>query len=329
MPASRNQRVYSRPRQNIQILSPSSSKTNLSSSPPRAASTKRPLSDYDSALNSPPRKKISLSTITKALRPIKLSKKSIAAQATFTQLQLIPDKPLLRECKLCGLSYTRAAVEDERVHRQHCIRVRKGMEWGREEERALGPGQLTEVVKGVRLKDGKFGRIISLRADVTGKIQLAVLLDTVNLALSSPPLTPDALRASKVYLFLLPTSNSSRESIVGAVIAQRISTAMAIASPNTSTPESDLIPVHIDSTKSLRLDPTPLPTPLGISRLFVSSSFRRQGIAFHMLDATASTFIHGCPLDPSSGDVAFSQPTALGQSVMERWGSGGCRIYEE
>lgn len=75
--------------------------------------------------------------------------------------------------------------------------------------------------------------------------------------------------------------------------------------------------------------PAPLPTPLGIPRMFVSSAHRRKGIAQALLDATTRTFIHGCPLHPELGQVAFSQPTRAGRAVMENWGKGGVRIYEE
>src|SRR5438128_9711048 len=63
-------------------------------------------------------------------------------------------------------------------------------------------------------------------------LQLANLLETINLALASPSLTESILDCSKAYLFLVPSqTNTHREKIVGCVMAQRISTAMAIASP--------------------------------------------------------------------------------------------------
>lgn len=179
--------------------------------------------------------------------------------------------------------------------------------------------------------------------------QFRTLLDTVNVALSSPPLTADVLKASKAYVFLLRSATpASRERIVGCVIAQRIESAMAVATSEQIAEEqaartrarspsalSDgpgpraLIPIHIDPTTSLYVHPAPLPTALGIPRLFVSSAHRRQGIAHHLLTAAAATFVHGCPLDPARGDVAFTQPTNLGRAVMDRWGKGGVRIYEE
>jgi len=181
-----------------------------------------------------------------------------------------------------------------------------------------------------------------------------MLLETISLALSSPALTPSILQASKAYLFLLPPTSptSSREKIVGCVIAQRISTAMAIASPaecisackpeapSSSSPFTSSLPlspaptptatlIAVDTSTGLFCHPAPLPTPLGIPRLFVPSTHRRQGIASKLLSTAAETFIHGCPLDPRKGQVAFTQPTGDGGAVMCEWGGGGVRIYEE
>jgi N-acetyltransferase len=174
--------------------------------------------------------------------------------------------------------------------------------------------------------------------------QLAHLLETITLALASPPLTESILKSSKAYFFLLPMpSNPHREKIVGCVIAQRISTAMAIATPE-PTISVDVQDSHtnfklsrsrtqslvaVDASSGLFCHPTPLPTPLGITRLFVSSAHRRQGIATQLLSAAAATFIHACPLDPTKGQVAFTQPTEGGSAVMEKWGKGFVRIYDE
>ena len=179
-------------------------------------------------------------------------------------------------------------------------------------------------------------------------------------------MAPESLQASKAYLFLLsskPSTSSStrvnREKIVGCVIAQRISTAMAIASPgdvatasasrSTATPSSPKLSLHgtenrpprsddkeeptalipVDTSTNLFVHPKPLPTPMGIPRLFVSSSHRRLGIATKLLSAAAESFILGCPLNPAKGEVAFTQPTGAGKGVLEKWGKGGVRIYEE
>ncbi|KAF8899827.1 hypothetical protein CPB84DRAFT_1680939, partial [Gymnopilus junonius] len=172
--------------------------------------------------------------------------------------------------------------------------------------------------------------------DVGGKLgsKLGTLLHTVNLSLSAPALPSPVLKSSKAYLFLLPhETQAHRERIVGCIIAQHISTAMEIVLPPLSSKSSDsseiLSAIPVDTSTGLFCSPTPLPTPMGISRLFVSSSHRRLGIARALLDAAAATFVHGCPLDPALGQVAFTQPTSMGQAVMKSWGKGGVRVYEE
>ncbi|EKM55464.1 uncharacterized protein PHACADRAFT_120913 [Phanerochaete carnosa HHB-10118-sp] len=260
-------------------------------------------------------------------------------QKHLTQLHFALDTTVLRTCSLCSLTYTRGAPDDESLHRAHCARVQKGMEWGKEEEREAknGKAQVEEVAGDVKLKNGTKGRIVCFRADVGGKIgsKLSTLLDTVNIILSAPAMTAQSLQASKAYLFLLsspPITSSSisahREKIVGCVIAQRISSAMAIASRDSSNVSSEAETTK-DSSSAIRLLPTPLSTPLGIPRLFVSSSHRRQGVASSLLTAAANYFILGCPLDPKKGEVAFSQPTGLGGMVLEKWAGGKGRVFEE
>jgi N-acetyltransferase len=173
-------------------------------------------------------------------------------------------------------------------------------------------------------------------------LQLATLLQTINFSLSAPDLPQSVLSQSKAYLFLIPAQNSNhsttREKIVGCLIAQHIETAMKIVAPHATSKEcttesfvrvSDPTDSQGGGEGGLYCDPTPFPTPLGIPRIFVSAQYRHRGIAHALLDAAACTFIHGCTLDPSRGQVAFSQPTGAGRGLMEKWGRGGVRIFEE
>ncbi|KAG6864972.1 hypothetical protein C0991_005879 [Blastosporella zonata] len=312
-----------------------SSSTLIPSSPvadEASPKRKRPLQEQSNISLKPPLKRARTSLRQKD--EAKDSKK----QKTLTQLHFCIDQTILRACPRCGLSYTKGAPDDESLHRTHCMRIQKGLEWGREEEKEMVKGGVMQVATNVRLKDGKKGRIIYFKADAGGKIgqKLSSLLETINLTLSSPPLTPEILHDSKAYLFLIPSlTSTNREKIAGCVIAQRITTAMAIASSaeceeakqaTSETPATPLIAV--DSSTGLFCHPKQLSTPLGISRLFVPSTHRRQGVARHLLSAAAETFIHGCPLDPRKGQVAFTQPTGDGHAVMTGWGGGGVRIYE-
>ncbi|KAJ7684649.1 hypothetical protein DFH06DRAFT_1313050 [Mycena polygramma] len=340
-------RTYSSSKRTSLPSLPSSPPSSLSSSPVAGEKRKRPLEEHLENLLIPAPKH-QRGFLEKPKLKSKQNVKSKPKAKTFTQLHFCIDQTVLRTCPLCALSYTKGAPDDEALHKAHCARVQKGMEWGREEEKEKLKSGVVEVASGVRLKDGKKGRIICFKADVGGKTgsKLSILLNTINIALSAPPLTPSILQASKAYLFLTPSLTSNlREKIVGCVIAQQISTAMAIATPaecasacepTSSMPSVDAPApsptsrlVAVDTSSGIFCHPAALPTPLGIPRLFVSSTHRRQGVASKLLSAAAETFIYGCPLDPRKGQVAFTQPTGDGSAVMHQWGGGGVRIYEE
>lgn len=91
-------------------------------------------------------------------------------QQILTQLHFALDASVLKTCSLCALSYTRGAPDDEALHRSHCGRVQRGMEWGREEERDALKASVDEVATNVKLRDGAKGRIICFPATVGGKI---------------------------------------------------------------------------------------------------------------------------------------------------------------
>ncbi|KAI0687134.1 hypothetical protein BC835DRAFT_1512826 [Cytidiella melzeri] len=349
------------------VFLPSSPHSELTSSPPCVPSNrKRSQLDDSSLSNLPPTKRRTFTTTASSsssnfftsrpclpsARTQRKPKKVVAnAQKQLTQLHFSLETSVLRTCSLCSLTYTTGAPDDETLHRAHCARVQRGMEWGKEEERECKSGKIgvEEVASGIRLKNGTKGRIVCFRADAGGKIgaKLGTLLETINITLSAPALARQTLRISKVYLFLLAPGSPSathKEKIVGCVVAQRISIAMDIAPHRRSEsihneraskaesphkePQTPSASEASDSS-SITLIPTPLPTPLGISRLFVSSSHRRLGIGSRLLTAAASTFVHGCPLDPKKGEVAFSQPTGLGGKVLEKWAGGKGRVFEE
>jgi len=277
-----------------------------------------------------------------------------AALPTLTQLHFISSKPTLVTCKLCDLSYTRGAPEDEELHRTHCSRVVRGMEWSREErtlEKPLGSGvsDVELVEEHCVLPNGTVGRIVRIQCDIAkGKLgqKVTIILSTINRVLSAPSLPDSDLKSAKVYMMIVPATSpkhtkakrspkhSLSERIVGCVITSRITHAMRVLDipeqESSKIPKSDLVCVDIDDSRgNVYCDPALIPVTLGIPRLFVVPSHRRQGIAQALLDAAARTAIWGCPLDPASGQIAFSQPTASGRAVMKAWGGEHIRIYNE
>lgn len=155
-------RTYSsRPRKSQTTPRSSSGIPEPPSSDP-STSAKRPLEDSEANRTS------------KRARPSPGTTKSKPAakrkQKSLTQLHFCVDQPIIRRCPLCDLRYTKGATEDVALHKVHCARVQKGMEWSKEEEREGYGTSITEVRSRIKLGNGRTGRIISFPADVGGKI---------------------------------------------------------------------------------------------------------------------------------------------------------------
>lgn len=199
--SSRVQRTYgSHPPRTASEKPPSSPQlSGLSSSPPppdteidndghafTSLKRKRPLID-DTACNAPQLKKsafliqpkLSVTTLGKGRTKLGAKRKGTKdrddpkmKQKQLTQLHFALETSVLRTCATCALTYTRGAPDDESLHRAHCARVQKGMEWGKEEEREAKNGKVSveEVRSDVKLRNGAKGRVVCFRADVGGKI---------------------------------------------------------------------------------------------------------------------------------------------------------------
>ena len=158
----------------------SSSPSDLSS---QEHSRKRPLSERLSLHNIPQPLKRARTTTASSPTPTSKPKpkpkpkpkqrykgKEDRPPKGLTQLHFSIDSSILRTCPLCDLTYTKGAPEDETLHNSHCARVQKGIQWRRDEERSTPSAQFSEIATGVKLKNGKSGRIISINADAGGKI---------------------------------------------------------------------------------------------------------------------------------------------------------------
>jgi N-acetyltransferase len=153
--ANKVKRTYSsRSRLSLPSSSPSSFPTSITK-------RKRVVEDTE---NEPPTKR----QMTAKMLPSRKSEKP--KQRVLRQLHFSLETSVLRTCSTCGLSYTRGAPDDESLHRAHCSRVQRGMEWGREEEREAEKAGVEEVQSGVKLKDGKKGRVICFKTNISGRI---------------------------------------------------------------------------------------------------------------------------------------------------------------
>ncbi|WVQ84598.1 hypothetical protein IAT38_006752 [Cryptococcus sp. DSM 104549] len=60
----------------------------------------------------------------------------------------------------------------------------------------------------------------------------------------------------------------------------------------------------------------PLPTLLGIHRLYTAPFYPSHGLSLHFLEAAREYTVYDCSFDPSKGDAAFSRATWSEQAVV-------------
>jgi len=185
MSSSRIQRTYSRRSRSTLSSSspppedpaPEPPTSSPSPTPPSPPTAKRPLS---AALTFPPHPKRS-----RLIQPDAKKFKSSSASSSrwkpnpkkqsLIQLHFCIDASVLRTCPICDLSYTKGAQDDEALHKSHCARVQRGLEWTKDEAKESAKQGVIEIESGIRLKDGSLGRILAVNSTVTGKIGSKVL----------------------------------------------------------------------------------------------------------------------------------------------------------
>ncbi|EIW68890.1 hypothetical protein TREMEDRAFT_68850 [Tremella mesenterica DSM 1558] len=271
-------------------------------------------------------------------RPLESLSVNTTAPPNLTQLHLT-HLPLLHTCKECQMSYVRGG-EDDAVHVKHHTQVVRGVIWDAPSKtKGKETMRLKVVEEEIHFGQKGSGRIIMLDASCGGN-KMEEILRMVDTVLSSPPLPTAILSQCKVFLFLTssPPSNthkrskpnvgqqgrSQKERVVGVVVAQKIKWAMRVLRPGEQLGEDVRV---VDSGGGVICDPTPLPTPLGIHRLYTIPSYRSLGTARHLLDCAARHTVYGCTFDPTKGEAAFSQPTESGRRAMERWSEGNARVF--
>lgn len=306
-------------------------------SPRRATSTKQ-------TLTSPtPRSSRALSPTKPALA----KKKAQAAKpAALTQLYLDPFEAgghSTISCNECSLTYARTP-EDMAVHVRHHAKVVAGCDWP---AAATAAKAVTVLEDGVAWNGGashEGGKVLMVDADATGVAgkRLADVLEMIDTSLSATGLSQEQLAESKAFLFV-----TAQRKVIACALVQRIThafrvidapsdeqTARASSVVSDASTQRDAPLIQFgdeqDAEGAIFCSPTPLPTLLGVHRIWTSPSHRRSGLASLLLNAAAQRTIYGCPIPRArrGTDVAFSQPTGKGQALARSWvGGGELRVF--
>ncbi|GAA5971913.1 hypothetical protein JCM11641_001568 [Rhodosporidiobolus odoratus] len=221
-------------------------------------------------------------------------------------------------CTVCALSYARTP-EDIAFHSKHHKKVVSGCDWTSTDD-GKGVSVLDDAVEWAGKEGGKIVMVDYPLADAATKRKLKDIFETIDTELSSTSLTPAQLADSKIFLFVTP-----QRKVIAAAVVQRLEAAYEVVtsaekSKDEEKPSADLLRFG-EEQGAIFCSPTPLPTLLGIQRIWTSTSSRRSGLASLILNHVAARYVYGSPipLERRAIDFAFSQPTGKGQKLARAW----------
>ncbi|KAM6900568.1 uncharacterized protein esco1 [Xenentodon cancila] len=197
-------------------------------------------------------------------------------------------------CSVCGMLYSAANTEDEAQHllfHNQFISAVKYVGWKKERILAEYP-------------DGKI--ILVLPDDPKYALKkVEEIREMVDNDLGFQQVETKCPSKTKTFLFI-----SVDKKVAGCLIAEHIQEGYRVIEeplPDGSEGEK----VMFERQRAWCCSTTPEPAICGISRIWVVSMMRRQGIASRMLECLRNNFIYGSYL--SKDEIAFSDPTPDGK----------------
>ncbi|RXM28272.1 N-acetyltransferase ESCO1 [Acipenser ruthenus] len=209
-------------------------------------------------------------------------------------------------CNMCGMLYSAANPEDEAQHllfHNQFISAVKYVGW--KKERIVG-----------EYPDGKI--IVVLPDDPKYALKkVEEIREMVDNDLGFQQVETKCPSNTKTFLFI-----SNDKKVTGCLIAEHIQELCGTWQGFRVIDESALEgsegdKVMFERQRAWCCSTTPEPAICGISRIWVFSLMRRNGIASRLLDCLRSTFIYGSYL--SKEEIAFSDPTPDGKLFATRY----------
>ncbi|KAK6491098.1 N-acetyltransferase ESCO1-like isoform X1 [Huso huso] len=261
------------------------------------SSNQRSSENMDKILSSdqPPQMKsatpLSDAIIHKEIKKLKEAEKNSALQLTIDAGQ---KRFGAISCNMCGMLYSAANPEDEAQHllfHNQFISAVKYVGW--KKERILG-----------EYPDGKI--IVVLPDDPKYALKkVEEIREMVDKDLGFQQVKTKCPSNTKTFLFV-----SNDKKVTGCLIAEHIQEGFRVIDES-ALQGSEGDKVMFERQRAWCCSTTPEPAICGISRIWVFSLMRRNGIASRLLDCLRSTFIYGSYL--SKEEIAFSDPTPDGK----------------
>ncbi|KAF2667046.1 hypothetical protein BT63DRAFT_327709 [Microthyrium microscopicum] len=232
------------------------------------------------------------------------------------QLAIDLGGPTTITCTECSMSYTPSQPGDAALHTRHHAAQLGVID--------MSPGLYAEVINEAVWRDKAADECV-IRVGRRDKQALRAFAERV-LAVASQDLGAVVIEQARLwgeiqlskgfkedryrfFLFL------RKRRCVGMVLAERITQGFMVEDDETVLENGE--DNRSQRPRTLKIGQEACPATLGISRIWTSTSARRQGISVKLLNATRSHFQP--MITTSRSKMAFSQPTELGTAVARKW----------
>lgn len=251
----------------------------------------------------------------------------------LAQMQIDLGGDFRKACIQCGMEYIPSNREDASLHRNFHDMNSTGIDVGKVlmkdvATRLIAPGKKP-------LREDEAILMVDRQSSTVSRNKIGKILEVINSELSAPHIEDDDLWGGlEPKVRMVPTRRKNSEVVdsrgvrfkafiylvgdrcVGCCLMEKISSGYPVVKQPVNQREKEDITFDARSS-SISVSDRPESVLLGVTRIWTSRSFRRQGIAETLLDCGRRHFFYG--MDVTKDLVAFSQPTESGAQLAKRW----------
>ena len=255
------------------------------------------------------------------------------AKKPLTQMQIDLGGEVRRMCRTCGMEYIPSVKEDALLHSKYCAMNVGGVDMGK----TFVKDDSVKRIRSERAKDEKREMVVTVdrKSSIAARNRTRKVLDFVNAELSATDIHDEYLWGAlnpeqkvietrkgsseggdkrgdrfKAFLYLV------QDKCVGFCLAEKISSAFGVVSGCTAGEDAMEI-MNPSKSSSISVSTSADVALLGISRIWISKTYRGKGLAVELLECARYNFFYG--VEAPKDMVAFSQPTESGGKLAERW----------
>lgn len=242
-----------------------------------------------------------------------------------------------KACKTCGMEYIPSNAEDVALHKKF-----HAMNFG-------GVDCTKAMVERLRQKqvwsggDGSFVAVVGRKDAPALRNKASDVLKVVNAELAAVPITDEELWSQTTVSASMEDAGADAsvpekcdrykiylhvrgQKCVAACLAERIQEAYTVLAQDKASERPAQTPAESQGS-SISVSTIADRVLLGISRIWVSSQSRKQGLARRLLDCIRSDFMYGLTVDKHL--TAFSQPTESGGKLARKYfaSEAGWHVY--